>query len=95
MSFRREIDHPARAIQGHVFGDEHVPYAYFFPFASFFIHEEIIRKGFLKHQSNAFAHNANCIDRVDDGLSWRVEQIALEKFNHLEIPTWFKNGLKR
>jgi hypothetical protein len=53
-----------------------------FVFAGSFICPKVGRKGFFEHQGNAFSHDTDRVDGVDQRVCPRVEEIALEKFHH-------------
>jgi hypothetical protein len=76
MLFGREIDNPLRAHQRLPFGDEHVADLDFLPLAGSLICFEVLRIGFLEHQSDALPHHADGIDGVDQSLGPGLEKVA-------------------
>ena len=51
-----------------------------------FVDDEIVAEPFFKFERDTFANNANTIDRIDDRFDIRVEQVALNKLDHVGSP---------
>src|ERR1700730_8667875 len=82
MLFGWKIDNPSGALQPCSLGDKHSPDHDFFALARILIKLEVHGERFLKHQGDAFPHDSNRIDRIDQSIDFGFQQIAAQESNH-------------
>ncbi len=85
MLFGGEIHNPLRPDEFTCFGDKHLTSINRFSFAGRRVFSHVIAEPLFKHQRDAFAHNAygiDRIDRIDQCVSFSIQQVALRVANH-------------
>ncbi|MNM85388.1 hypothetical protein D3C81_975000 [compost metagenome] len=82
MTFGREVDDPARAVQLINSSDVDLTCNDFTCFASRRVQTVVLRKALLEHQCDAFAHDTHSIHCVDEGFGPGFQQVALSKSDH-------------
>ncbi len=82
MVFGREVDDPARLSEDTLIVNEHRANADFTTFTSAGVSSEILWKSVFELQRNSFAHDANGVDCVDDGICGCEHQITAYELEH-------------
>src|SRR5580693_5584205 len=94
MNLRGKIDYESWLGPLAAIINKHFPRPDFFAFTRGSISLEVLRPPLLELQSNAFAHYADAIDGVNDGVRLFIQQVStFDTYGHSqvpsEIPGWF------
>ena len=82
MFLGREVDDPARPGEVVVWDHKHGSDLDLLLTAGLGVDARVLREGFAEHEGNALAHYTDFVDRVDQGLSLSLEEIALCVADH-------------
>src|SRR5271157_864864 len=82
MLLRWEINNPARALEGRILRDEHMPNPNLIVFACVLVGPKIVGKRLFEHQRDAPSHHTNRVNGIDQRFDSRIEDISLEEFHH-------------
>ena len=82
MPLGREIDDVFRVRQSARLVHEHLPWLHLMALARSLVRFEVVWKFLLEPKGEAATHDADAVDRVDDGFRVRLEDVACRIVDH-------------
>src|SRR5690606_3582644 len=87
VTLGRKVDDPARIDHASSVEDEHLAQTYFARVAGAPVRIIVAREGLLELQGDTLAHHPDAVDRINDGLGARLEQVAFREGDHRRLPS--------